>query len=360
MPVLSTIHDPERLFDLAPRWEDLIAACPDATPFQTQEWVAAWWRAYGGGRRIRVLALSEGSDLVALYPLFRTRSPWRALRAVGTGGSDYLHPLVRPGYETAFVATFREYATQVSDVDLLDLHQLREDLSVSRLLAAESGKPHAECCLLDLPRTYDEFLLRLGKSLRQDVRSLTRPVHAGRGARVRSIRDPAEVQGAMDALFGLHTARWRKRAMPGAFASRRGRDLHREYAVAAAASGRLRVSALEADGAVVAVLYAMRVGTTVFFYQSGISPDAKELCPGTVLVAHTIREAIDEGAEVFDMMRGVEPYKLRWKPQRRVANLRLLAPMNQTRGRLGHAFNRTGSRIEARLRARLEGRGVVA
>ena len=67
---------------------------------------------------------------------------------------------------------------------------------------------------------------------------------------------------------------------------------------------------------------------TTYYYQAGFDPNNGSISPGTFLVAHTIRKAIEEGSKHFDFMRGDEPYKRRWKPQHVHRNLRLIASAN--------------------------------
>ena len=45
------------------------------------------------------------------------------------------------------------------------------------------------------------------------------------------------------------------------------------------------------------------------FYITGFDKRYAALSPGTVIVAHAIREAIGNGYRVFDFLRGDEPYK---------------------------------------------------
>ncbi len=44
-------------------------------------------------------------------------------------------------------------------------------------------------------------------------------------------------------------------------------------------------------------------------YNCGFDPAKKEWSPGVVLVALAIQQAIKQGYETFDLLRGQEPYK---------------------------------------------------
>ena len=342
--------------ELSGPWRDLVGDAPDATPFQTFEWHETWWKHYGGFRAPLAVCIYEGDDLVGLMPFTRTHGPWRTIRPMGIGPSDYLHPLARTGYEEPVARLIFDTLASSKNVDLIDLHQMRE----TKALAVVSKGVKIEqttCLVLDLPETYEAYLATLGKSLRYDVRKLDKSLFNTGRAAIEQISANNIDQG-MDILFEQHKLRWRKRGLPGAFLGR-GIRFHREWAPKAARNGWLWLSVLRVDGEPIGAIYAMRLGETAFYYQAGFDPSKGAVSPGTLLVAHTIRRAIEEGAKHFDFMRGDEPYKRRWKPQHVHHNLRLIAPTPGLLGNLGSSWNQFGSSVETRIRARLEGRGLI-
>jgi CelD/BcsL family acetyltransferase involved in cellulose biosynthesis len=337
-------------------WRDLVSHSPEASPFQTLEWQETWWRHFGGMREPQAFVVYEGDDLVGLMPLMRTRGPWRTLRPMGLGPSDYLHPLARVGYEDAVTACLLESMSTTKNVDLIDLHQIRE----TRALAASfvgTTIEQATCLVLDLPSSFDAYLGIIGKSLRYDVRKLDKSLFCTGRAVIERVQAD-DIEQGMDILFDQHRMRWRRRGLPGAFLGKAVR-FHKEWSALAARNGWLRLSVLKLDGEPIGAIYAMALGGTTYYYQAGFDPAKGSVSPGTLLVAQTIRTAIEEGASQFDFMRGDEPYKRRWKPNHAYRNLRLIASANGVVGNLGSSWNRMGSRVEGRLRARLEGRGLI-
>lgn len=337
-------------------WQDLAKSDPAATPFQTQEWQSTWWRHYGGLRQPKLLTVHEGNDLVGLMPFVRSRGPWRTLRPMGIGPSDYMQPLARPGYEDMVAERVAETIGEARDVDLIDLHQIRETQPLAQAMPSNPAG-QATCLVLDLPATYDAYLATLSKSLRYDVRKLDKTLFTSGRARIETF-GPDTVRKGLDVLFDLHKRRWRKRHLPGAFLGG-AEKFHTEWAEKAARAGWLWLSVLHVDDEPIGAIYAMAMGSTAYYYQAGFDPEKGSLSPGTLLVASSIRRAIDEGMRHFDFMRGDEPYKRRWKPQRELRNLRFIQPGRGLRGRIGSSWNVFGSRVESRVRARLEGRGLT-
>jgi CelD/BcsL family acetyltransferase involved in cellulose biosynthesis len=275
---------------------------------------------------------------------------------MGRGPSDYLHPLihlnaVRVG--EAMVAALAEL-----DAVVVDLHQLREDLAKDVLPHLGSlccpPIPQAQCLVLELDKPYDAYLQSLGKSLRYDVRRLEKPPFTT-GATNIELATASTVQTSLDNLFRLHAMRWRRRWQPGAFPARL-RRFHIEWAARAQANGWLELSVLVDDGEPIGALYAMSLNGSTYYYQAGMDPAKNSISPGTLLVATAIRQAIERGDHRFDFLRGDEAYKRRWKPQHAYTNFRYLLGGPGMRTTAGVKWNQVGSRIEAKVRARLEAR----
>jgi CelD/BcsL family acetyltransferase involved in cellulose biosynthesis len=306
-----------------------------------------------------VFLFYDGNDLVGAMPLTRSRLPWRTLRSMGAGVSDYLHPLVRPRYEAAFVAAFLEHLDGSPSGDLLDLHQIREGDPLLSAVPSSSLTAQATCPVLDLPGTYGAYLATLSKSLRYDAQGLQRERLRRLRARLRFAETVEEAEQFLECFFRLHARRWLRRGLPGAFLFRGTRAMHRWFVTQALRNDRLRLSVLEVEDQPIGALYCMREERTYFFYQSGFDPRFAGLSPGSVLVAETIRRAIAEGATTFDFLRGDEPYKRRWRPQRSLTNWRIIKRLSSVLGAAGEAWNRAGERVESNVRTRLEGRGLI-
>lgn len=342
--------------ELEPRWRELVHDSPTATPFQTWEWQSTWMRYFGRRARPHLVTVKQGDDLVGMMPLLQTQGAWKSMRAIGTGSSDYLHPIARKGYEASVTEAVQEHLATIKGPDLIDLHQIREDKplsSTSDYVRIEQ----ARCLVLSLPETYDKYLATLGKSLRYDVKRLDKDLFKTGRAVIEQVSEDGIDEG-MDRLFETHRKRWRKRGLPGAFLGR-AEAFHKEWAHLAARKGYLWLSLLRVDGETIGAIYAMTLGSACYYYQAGFDPAKGSISPGTLLVAHSIRRAIEEGKTTFDFLRGDEPYKMRWKPQQVLANLRLMRAVTPVAGRAGLRWNGAGSVLESRVRARLEGRGLL-
>ena len=353
---IEVFSSADHLESIRPPWSELALAVPTATPFQTWEWHSTWWKYYGKTKSPYILAAYEGNDLVALYPLAERKGLWRILRSGGAGPSDYLQPLIRPGYETQVEEAIQSHLENETKAALVDLHQLRDDLSDLEL-ENEKTIEQGTCLVLDLPPDYEHYLATLSKSLRYDVRKLDKSLFKEGKAVIQQVTEDEIGQG-LDILFEQHKLRWRKRGLPGAFLGK-AQSFHHEWGRHAIQNGWLWLSILRYENQPIGAIYAMTMGDSVFYYQAGFDPAHSSISPGTLLVAGTIRRSIEEGKAHFDFLRGDEPYKRRWKPQREHKNLRKIVAVKGLTGTMGARWNVKGSQIESKIRARLEGKGLI-
>jgi len=326
---------------LEPEWRQLASVCSAATVFQTFEWNAAWWRHYGRlpGRRLRVVTFRDPQGtLIGLAPLmtsFWYATLLRRLSFLGTGTSDYLDVLAAPGWEQEVGQSLYSYLEAAGGWQIADFQQLRDGSLLRRCLPAADSRLHVRdvpgeaCPYLLLPPTWDALLQGLGKKTRANVGYYDRALQKVYEVEIGPATDETALDGEMTRLFELHGRRWNQRWLPGVFAGKRVQAFHRDVARRLLGQGWLRLFTLRLDGETQASLYCFRYGDRLCYYQGGFEPTLARLSLGTVLTARAMQTAISEECQVFDFLRGDEPYKAKWTEKSHV-NLRRLVTRNRT------------------------------
>jgi CelD/BcsL family acetyltransferase involved in cellulose biosynthesis len=156
-----------------------------------------------------------------------------------------------------------------------------------------------------LPKTWDEYLYRLGKK-RYYVKRALRDFETGCDARLHEATTAEELREGMRILHTLHAERWHG----GLFRFPRFASFHDAVMPGLLEEGRLQLLWLTVGGQPVAALYNIVANNKVYFYQSGrsMAVSAKQR-PGIVLLAYAIQKAIAAGRREFDFLGGVMQYK---------------------------------------------------
>ena len=321
---------------LEPEWQRLASGCQAATVFQTFEWNAAWWKHFGRvpGRHLRVVTFRDtAGTLVGLAPLmtsFWYATALRRLSFLGTGTSDYLDVLAAPGWEDAVSEGLYAYLEHVGGWQIADFQQLREGGYLRERRPPEGGRlvsfdaAGEPCPYLALPSGWDMLLQGLGKKTRTNIGYYDRALHKVYAVEAGPVTDEAELDEELSRLFELHQRRWNQRWLPGVFGGGRVQAFHRDAARRLLQKGWLRLFSLRLDGLTQASLYCFAYGDRLCYYQGGFEPTLARLSLGTVLTARAIQSAIGEGRQVFDFLRGDEPYKAKWTGAARVNARRLI------------------------------------
>ncbi len=268
---------------LEPEWAALWRRDPRATPFQHPDWLLAWWTHCGGGD-LAVYAGRQHGRLVVLLPMFRYRD---RLLPIGIGISDYHDVLLEPGADVApLLARLRRPA---------ELHELRPDSPL------RGGSPMSVCPVLTFPP-------RIPGNKRRDLRRARRDAAAA----TLETATAATLPDHLDALTRLHTARWQSRGEKGVLFEAKVRRFHEAAAPRLLAAGIARFYALRIDGAIRASWYVLRAHRRAYAYLTGFDPEIAGLQPGTLLLGEALEEALREGCEELDFLRGRERYKYLW------------------------------------------------
>jgi hypothetical protein len=104
---MELIEDSSAFEGLREEWNGLLAESSAKCFFLTWEWLYTWWKHLSQGRKLSILAVRLGTELVAVAPLvlkrstFRDLSPFRSLGFLGVTavGSDYVDFIVKCGKE---------------------------------------------------------------------------------------------------------------------------------------------------------------------------------------------------------------------------------------------------------------------
>ena len=159
---------------------------------------------------------------------------------------------------------------------------------------------HESTAVLDLPETYDDWLMSIGKKERHEVRRKRRKFEAEFG----EIRVERSGPEAIDSFCAMHRTSGGDK---GTFMTPDMQSYFLDLLETAGAS----IHSLVCNGTIRASAFGFETDDGYFFYNSAFDPGAASASPGVVLLSTMIEQEIVRGAKVFDFLKGDEPYKFR-------------------------------------------------
>lgn len=293
--------------------------------FQSWQWAWHWWGANSRGKKLWLLVVKEGAKTVAVAPLFISSSylglPIRVVAFLGTGGTDYLNFIISPQRPEA-LGVLLKHLLLARSWDAIDLHQVPRggagSLEMLNDLAYSSDG--GLCCdrlaqdpafAVALPENWDAYLGSLSKKFRWNIQYYSRRLEREHKLRFR-LSTPESAPADTDIFFKLHQKRFVDKKKPGAYMSPKFRKFHAALAKDLAEAGWLRLYIMEIDSRPVASLYGFSFGKGFYYFLGGFEPEWGAMSVSTVLIARAVQDAISNGLDTFDFLRGQEPYKRKW------------------------------------------------
>ncbi len=328
---------------LREEWNALLCDSSASCVFLSWEWMYAWWRHLGGARRLSLVALRDGNELIAIAPLclrpprITRLLPFRSLEFLGTGfvGSDYLDLIVRHGREEEALDALERFLR--GERQMLEMSQVQRGNSFASRLAARlagggwtlASRVSGVCPYVSLAgHTRDSYLASLGSQHRYNYQRRLKNLSRNFAVRFAAATVEPEREKALNLLLHLHELRWRQRGEASdAFHLPALVRFHQEFTRMALERGWLRLFVLWLNDQPAAAIYGLRFGPTFSFYQSGFDPAFSRFSVGLVTMGMAIEHAIDEGAAEYDMLHGAEEYKFHWaRDVRELERLQLFPP----------------------------------
>jgi CelD/BcsL family acetyltransferase involved in cellulose biosynthesis len=308
---MSYIVARQELADLREEWLLLLNGGRAAKVFQHPVWQQIWLEEFGGDRQPLLLSVRDGARLLAVVPLLREGT---RLSLIGDHNiCDYMDFVMAPGEEKESLSALLD-ALQGEDWTELELRGLAAGSPTLALLPSLAGdrglevrvEREAVCPQLDLPSTWEDYLMQLGKKNRHELkRKMRRLNNTAVGVRLLTLRTPPEVGEGMDTFLRLMTLKSDK----AQFMTPQMERFFRRAAVALAEEGLVALYMLEMDGRRVASALCFEDENEVLLYNSGYDPELSYLSIGLISKALVLRSAIEEGRRHLDFLRGNEPYK---------------------------------------------------
>jgi CelD/BcsL family acetyltransferase involved in cellulose biosynthesis len=306
-------------------WSDLVRADPAGTIFHTPDFLKLYWEEFGEGPEHLLLAFGEeesGAQVAAVgFELIED-----TLRFLGgTEITDYMGPVGLPEAREGFAKEVWAGVLDRDDWQQADLRGLPQDsgwLSELREAAAGHGLTVEEtedqngvAPFLELPSTWDEYLAEIPSKLRHEIRRKAKKLEAETGPfRVETATDETLIP-LLDRFVELHRM---SEGPKGVFMVPGMEIFFRRLGQTFCERGVFRLTFIRVRDELAAGTIGFNFEGTYSLYNSAFDRRWQQLAPGMVLVAEDIRQAIEEGCSVFDLLKGDYAYKYRFGARKRL------------------------------------------
>ena len=313
----ETRRDDGALAAVAGEWDDLYRRCRAATPFQSGAWLRSWWAVYGDRGRLRLILVRRGGLLMAAAALSAQGRRGTVLSPLGAGLSDFSDVLIAD--EVTAEATARLVAALRDEAgwDVIRAPEVRPGAALRRLAGvwpAATWHGPASTCLQIPVAPVPEVLAAVPGSTAKTLRKKLRKIEA-EGFQVGRVPAGQAADG-IRALLQLHRRQWQGRPVNTEHLTERfERHLTTATAELARHDGAVVLHYRLADRLVAGEV--LLVGHDFAgAYLFGFDPELRErIDVAAMLISQDITLAGELGKPLLSLLRGDEPYKMRWRPE---------------------------------------------
>ncbi|PQP34717.1 hypothetical protein C6A37_06275, partial [Desulfobacteraceae bacterium SEEP-SAG9] len=298
-------------------WQSWMDKSTDAHVFFESSIVKAWAEAYSAILNIepRFLVARSEADATIFYPLIYVRGGWkdawqRSILAAGYSDFDYHDPVLVSGNSTKDMETFwPEFERDIfhywaKECDVFLINGLRSvSLPNNHTYPRVGSAPWID---LSSSNSLEDLFQGSGKKLRQNIRYQTRRLQKEGNLFLRHFKLD-ETEAAKDTLkdfLKTRAERW-----PEAYNLP---DFFKSIVERVLPTGFLHFSELQLNSQPISWVLGFIYKKRFYYYIPVLRADMANYSPGKVHLSMLIEKAIAAGIEVFDLLKGVEPYKMQW------------------------------------------------
>jgi CelD/BcsL family acetyltransferase involved in cellulose biosynthesis len=349
--VSARLHEigASELEGLIPEWQTFAAEQQSQVPFFQPYWFKTFAKTFAGGKPFPIVVTRSGKNVRGILPLMRQSNFLKYIPAKTLGSLSGLHSC---RFDLVCSAGERERVSlavwnclkDYSQWSALEVRTVPSDgafMSVIRH-AEQDGFltawwPTLISPYLTLPQQGREPFENCPLKYQSDRKRLKK--YEGRlreaGAVSFKVHDTFS-EDLFSNFLRLEGAGWKGRAGGAIQCSPVVTQFYREVLQAASQHGHLRMCTLEAGNKLVAMEMAFVVGGACFSPKIAYDEGYARCSPGQILASYAIRDLVERGVAVYDLLGGRGRHKSLWAGEERLHGTALIFRPT-VRGRAYHA-----------------------
>ncbi len=312
------IIDSIQQFDkLETNWNHIYASDSHAQIFLSWSWLRGWLEVVPHEWFILAVRPQANSPYVAFFPLamrslqWRNVNVYRALQTCAHPVADYTGFICEPKYEQGAIENFALYINQKLQWDVFhikDIQDPRLNIFVEQFsqfnfqLTSNQG---VTCPYIALPDTWEEYLQHsISRKPRKNLRNSLNKIEKNSDFHFTNIQGN-NLDEQIEVLFELWQIKWGKQ-------SDLTLDTYRKVFRKCAGNNSLWIDILWDKTTPVAGtgMYIDSEKKVVYGQMTGFNPEYSKLSPGRVMMAFSIKKAIENQFKTYDLLRGDLDYKI--------------------------------------------------
>lgn len=313
---IEVINSIQQFEKLEKDWNHIYASDSHAQIFLSWSWLRGWLEVAPHDWFILAIKPKPNSAYVAFFPLAIRSLQWanvnvyRALQTCAHPVADYTGFICLPEYEEDAIKEFASYVNQDLQWDVFhvkDIQDPRIEVFVNQFSQNDfqlTSNQGVACPYIPLPNDWEEYLQNfISRKPRKNLRCSMRKIEQNSDFQLTSI-ESGNLDKQIEILFKLWQIKWGQQ--PESVL-----NTYRHIFRNCAKSNSLWIDILWNQEVPVAAtgMYIDSEKKVVYGQMTGFNPEFSKLSPGRVMMALSIKKAIQHNIKNYDLLRGDLDYK---------------------------------------------------
>jgi CelD/BcsL family acetyltransferase involved in cellulose biosynthesis len=316
---------------LRTNWDNLFLRAKSKSIFLTWEWLFTWWCHFGNAKELALITVwNLTNQLVGIAPFYQQETGHfpriKSLHFLGNNSvaSDFMDFLIIKDDIPQIFEEIGRFLTEI-DWDYLELNDLTTASGTFDFIIEWCqrnrffyNKIHDEICpFIQLNQNYEAFLSGLGKRTRRNIRNFERRLEKDFRVKFNSWQEKISPSDLVKATFQLHALRQDNKKQYSPFLEPEIQSFHREAIDRLTQKSAIIFHFLTSDEKIVGILYLFDDQDKFYLYQGGYDPRfiPSSLNITQVMIAQTIKLAIEKGRKSYQLLRGQNDLKMSFSDQ---------------------------------------------
>lgn len=315
------ISDNQGFKAMADSWDRLLKRSGVSNIYLSHEWLFRWWQAFAneGDHELSIVCFIAKDDLIAVAPFyiqkkggyqFNFRDTLRLLGQPDTADSMPVTEqidIIADQRNTHQGLIYDAFYKLLSGKNKQWSHCVFRGLSPRSLLYKlyvnltqtrhDCARVASSALSVELPSSFDDFLLEQSHSWRSTYRGHQRIMHITGNSEFRYMSKPDDIHSGLQSLSQIACAQLRKTPQGECpYDSDQFMHFHDEMCSFLSLQGNVEIATLTMEGRLLGAIYLYYSDDVIQVYQvASVQGDGIRFSPATILVSQIIKRAISQG-----------------------------------------------------------------
>lgn len=321
---ITVVTDYDGFCELRERWDGLLSEASYDSVFLTHEWFSAFIQGFDLMRKLNIVLIHEGTELIGILPLYRMDEKRGWVRVCILKSITNVHTpkysfIMKKGVEKRLPEALI-LLRQVVPWDVIQADYVSHSSATHRCLGHVNSVtgwtvkvlPLMQSPFITLSDDWETYYAnRFSRSLRKNIESSIRKAQKNHEVVYEVIvGDRLDDKDLKDA-FVIEDSGWKGDNRSSILKHESFRKFYSLLAREANNRGWFSLRFLAFNGKRVAVDYCLTYRGTENPLKTGYDESCKEYAPGHILRKYAIHDAFSQGCDVYDLLGAADDYKMK-------------------------------------------------